>query len=233
LQASLVGNVCPVLVVLWAAVAFMLAVGCANVANLLLAHAAGHEREFALRRSLGATNGRIVRQLLTESVTLAGLGGVLGLAIAAWAVPALASRLPASFPHLCELGVDARVLWFTFAVFMLTGMAFGLAPAIGSARRDLSRSLREGSAGAGRGAGHRRMGRLLVVGEVAAVLILLVGAGLVRRNSRQKLVVEAVRFDLSEDCGTGMFMVRILAGLNPLQRARTCCGPSSLRRPTG
>lgn len=182
LQSSLVGNVRPMLIVLWAAVVFMLAVGCANVANLLLAHAAGREREFALRRSLGATNWRIVRQLLTESITLAGVGGALGLAIGAWAVPAMASRLPLSFPHLREIGLDARVLWFTFAVSLLTGVAFGLAPALGSARRDLSRSLREGSAGTGRGMGHRRMGRVLVVGEVAVVLILLVGAGLVLRS---------------------------------------------------
>jgi len=182
LQSSLVGNVGPILVVLWAAVAFMLAVGCANVANLQLAHAAGRQREFALRRSLGATNGRIVRQLLTESVVLAGIGGVLGLAIGAWAVPAMAAQLPSAFPRLRDVGLDARVLWFTFAISMLTGVLFGLAPAVGSARRDLARSLREGSAGAGRGVSHRRMGRVLVTGEVAAVLILLVGAGLVLRS---------------------------------------------------
>lgn len=182
LQETLVGNVRPALLVLWAAVAFMLAVGCANVANLLLAHAAGRQREFALRRSLGATNARLVRQLLTESVTLAGLGGALGLAMAAWAVPAMALRLPVTFPHIRDVGLDARVLWFTFGISLLTGVVFGLLPAIGSARRSLSQSLREGSAGAGSGMAHRRLGRVLVVGEVAVVLVLLIGAGLVLRS---------------------------------------------------
>ncbi|HEV3198179.1 MAG TPA: ABC transporter permease [Bryobacteraceae bacterium] len=182
LQETFVGNVKPMLLVLWAAVAFMLAVGCANVANLLLAHAAGRQREFAMRRSLGATNTRLIRQLLTESVTLAGVGGAIGLAMAAWAVPAMASRLPANFPHIRDVGLDARVLWFTFGISMLTGVVFGLLPAMGSVRRSLSQSLREGSAAAGSGMAHRRLGRVLVVGEVAVVLVLLIGAGLVLRS---------------------------------------------------
>jgi putative ABC transport system permease protein len=127
LQNTLVGNVKPVLVVLWAAVGFMLAVGCANVANLLLSQAAGRQREFALRRSLGATNARLIRQLLTESLTLAVLGGGIGLTLTAWAVPMMASRLPASFPHIRDLEVDARALWFTFVVSILTGVLFGCA----------------------------------------------------------------------------------------------------------
>jgi putative ABC transport system permease protein len=107
LQESLVGNVRGLLVVLWAAVAFMLAVGCANVANLLLNHAAGRQREFAVRRSLGATNGRLIRQLLTESMLLAGLGGAAGLAIALWATPFMAAQLPRSFTDLHEVSLDA------------------------------------------------------------------------------------------------------------------------------
>ncbi|MBZ5618673.1 MAG: ABC transporter permease [Acidobacteriia bacterium] len=182
LQESLVGNVRPMFVVLWAAVAFMLAVGCANVANLLLAHAAGRQREFALRRSLGATSGRLVRQLLTESVMLAGVGGALGLVLAAWAVPAMASQLPASFPHVRDVSMDARVLWFTVGISILTGVLFGLAPALGSARRNLAQSLREGTAGAGRGLSHRHLGHVLVTAEVATVLVLLIGAGLVFRS---------------------------------------------------
>ena len=182
LQATMVGNVGPTLIVLWAAVAFMLAVGCANVANLQLAHVTSRQREFALRRSLGATNARLVRQLLTESTVLAGIGGALGLAMSAWAVPAMAAQLPKAFPRLREVGLDARVLWFTLGISLLTGVMFGLAPAVGSARRDLARVLREGSAGAGHGVAHRRLGRMLVAGEVAAVLVLLVGAGLVLRS---------------------------------------------------
>src|SRR5258708_11650815 len=181
LQESIVGNVRQLLLILWVAVAFMLAVGCANVANLLLTHAAGRQREFALRRSLGATNSRLVRQLLTESVTLAILGGGLGLAMAAWAIPFIVAHLPDSFPRLRDIGIDPRVMWFTLAISMLTGVLFRLAPAIRSTRRDPAQALRGGARGARRGA-NRQLGRLLVVGEVAAVLVLLVGAGLVLRS---------------------------------------------------
>ena len=181
LQDSLVGNVRDMLIVLWAAVAFMLAVGCANVANLLLTRAAARRREFALRRSLGATNGRLIRQLLTESLVLALSGGVAGLALAALAVPAMASQLPASFPRVRDIAVDGQVLWFTFAISVLTGVLFGLAPALSSARRNLAQALREGGDRGGTGA-HPSIGRLLVVAEIAAVLVLMVGAGLVLRS---------------------------------------------------
>ncbi len=181
LQDSLVGNVRDMLIVLWAAVAFMLAVGCANVANLLLTRAAARHREFALRRSLGATNARLIRQLLTESLVLALAGGVAGLALAALAVPAMASQLPASFPRVRDIAVDGQVLWFTFAISVLTGVLFGLAPALSSARRNLAQALREGGDRGGTGA-HQRIGRLLVVAEIAAVLVLMVGAGLVLRS---------------------------------------------------
>lgn len=182
LQDSLVGNVRDMLIVLWAAVAFMLAVGCANVANLLLTRAAGRQREFALRRSLGATGGRIVRQLLTESLVLALAGGAAGLALAAFALPAMAAQLPASFPHIRDIALDGQVLWFTFAISVLTGVLFGLAPAASSARRNLAQALREDGAHGGRGMAQQRAGRLLVVGEIAAVLVLMVGAGLVLRS---------------------------------------------------
>jgi putative ABC transport system permease protein len=181
LQESLVGNVRPMLLALWAAVAFMLAVGCANVANLLLTHAAGRQREFALRRSLGATAGRLIRQLLTESVLLAGFGGVLGFLLQAWATPAIVAHLPQNFLQVGTLGFDPRMLWFTAAISMLTGVLFGLAPAAGSARGELGQALRAGERGGG-SSGQRRLGRLLVIGEVAAVLVLLIGAGLVLRS---------------------------------------------------
>ncbi|HWD00437.1 MAG TPA: ABC transporter permease [Candidatus Sulfopaludibacter sp.] len=182
LQQSLVGNVRDMLIVLWAAVAFMLAVGCANVANLMLAHAAGRQREFAVRRSLGASDGRLVRQLLTESLVLALAGGICGLAVAALAVPAMAAQLPAGFPRIREIGMDGEVLWFTFGMSLLTGVLFGLAPAAGSARRDLAQAIREGGNRGGSGVAHKRAGRLLVVAEIAAVLVLMVGAGLVLRS---------------------------------------------------
>jgi putative ABC transport system permease protein len=182
LQQSLVGNVRDMLIVLWAAVAFMLAVGCANVANLLLTHASGRQREFAVRRSLGATDGRLVRQLLTESLVLALAGGALGLALAALAVPAMASQLPAGFPRIRDIALDGQVLWFTFGISLLTGLLFGLAPAAGSARRNLGQAIREGGDRGGRGAAQKRAGRMLVIAEIAAVLVLVVGAGLVLRS---------------------------------------------------
>ena len=181
LQESLVGNVRPMLLSLWAAVAFMLAVGCSNVANLLLTHAAGRQREFALRRSLGATSGRLIRQLLTESILLAGFGGMLGFLLQAWATPVIVAHLPNNFLQVGALGFDPRVLWFTAAISMLTGVLFGLAPAAGSTRGELAQALRAGERGGG-SSSQRRLGRMLVIGEVAAVLVLLIGAGLVLRS---------------------------------------------------
>lgn len=182
LSETLVGNVRVLLLVLWAAVVFMLAVACANVANLLLTHAAGRQREFAVRRSLGASNGRLIRQLLTESVLLAAAGGAGGLAIAFWVMPFVAARLPNSFPHLHEVSLDSSVLVFTLGVSLLTGVLFGLAPAFGSARTNLALAVREGGERGGRGLAHRRLGRALVIGEITVVLVLLVGAGLVLRS---------------------------------------------------
>jgi putative ABC transport system permease protein len=181
LQRSLVGNVRDMLIVLWAAVAFMLAVGCANVANLMLTHAAGRQREFAIRRSLGAGDMRLVRQLLTESLVLALAGGICGLALASIALPAIASQLPAGFPKVREIGMDGQVLWFTFAVSMLTGLLFGLAPAARTARGSLAQAIRAGGDRGG-SATHKRAGRALVIAEIAAVLVLMVGAGLVLRS---------------------------------------------------
>jgi putative ABC transport system permease protein len=182
LQETMVGNVRGLLLVLWAAVGFMLAVACANVANLLLTHAAGRCREFAVRRSLGATNGRLVRQLLTESLLLSALGGAAGLAIALWAMPFMASQLPKGFPQLHETGLDSRVLGFTLAISLVTGVLFGLAPALGAARQNLSAAIREGGQRGGRSTSQRRLGRGLVAGELAVVMVLLVGAGLVLRS---------------------------------------------------
>src|SRR5581483_3570023 len=166
----------------WAAVGLMLAVACANVANLFLTDAAARQREFALRRSLGATSGRIVRQLLTESLLLAGIGGVAGLALALWAVPVTANRLPGSFPSLHPVHADSGVLLYTLGITLLTGVLFGLAPSLTSSRRDLASAIRAGDSRSGCGTAHRRFGRALVVGEVGLVLLLMVGAGLVLRS---------------------------------------------------
>jgi predicted permease len=182
LARDLMGDARTIVLVLWAAVAFLLAVGCANVANLLLTHAVARRREFALRLSLGAGGSRLIRQLLTESLALAAVGGILGLALAYWALPQTLALLPRNFPRVRELRLDSTVLWFTFGVSIVTGLLFGLAPALGLVRRDLAQSLREGGAGAGRGVSHRRLGRVLAAGEVALVLVLTIGAGLVLRS---------------------------------------------------
>ncbi len=181
LLESIVGNMRTTLLVLWAAVGFLLAVACANVANLLLTHAAGRQREFALRRSLGATGWRLARQLLTESVMLAALGGAAGLLLAVWAVPVMSANLPKSFPHVHDITMDTRVLLFTLAASLVTGTLFGLAPVLGAMRRDLAGTLRDSERGGQTGA-QKRLGRVLAAGEVAAVLVLLTGAGLAMRS---------------------------------------------------
>ena len=181
LQESMVGSVRSMLLVLWAAVMFMLAVGCANVANLLLTHAVARQREWALRRSLGASNWRLTRQLLTESVVLSFLGSAVGLVIAIWAVPLAAGHLPKNFPSIRDVALDSQVLWFTLGVSVLTGLLFGLAPVATFTRGDLAQAMREDSRSS-RTRGSGSVGKLLVVGEVAVVLVLLVGAGLVLRS---------------------------------------------------
>jgi putative ABC transport system permease protein len=147
----------------------------------MLTHAAGRQREFAVRRSLGAGDMRLVRQLLTESLVLALAGGICGLALASIALPAIASQLPAGFPKVREIGMDGQVLWFTFAVSMLTGLLFGLAPAARTARGSLAQAIRAGGDRGG-SATHNVAGRALVIAEIAAVLVLMVGAGLVLRS---------------------------------------------------
>ena len=182
LHKEIVGNVRPALLVLLASVAFVLLIACANVANLLLARAATRGREMALRTALGATRGRIVRQVLTESLLLSATGGVVGLLVALWALPLLVSVNPGNIPRVAEVSLDWRLFSFAVGVSVLTGVLFGMAPASKVARLNLNESLKEGGRGSSGGPGRNRVRSLLVVSEVALSLVLLVGAGLLIRS---------------------------------------------------
>jgi len=175
---SLVGDIKPVLLMVVGAVAFLLLIACANAANLLLARAAGRQREMAIRVSIGAGRSRVLRQLLTESVILSLAGGALGLLIAVWGTKLFANLPMVHIPRLKMVQVDLRVLGFTLGVSLLTGLLFGLAPAFHSLRFDLFRSLKEGGRNATEGTGHARLRNLLVVFEVSLSVVLLIGASL-------------------------------------------------------
>jgi len=155
---------------------------CANVANLCLARSAAREREFAVRAALGASRARVVRQLLTESLLLSLAGGALGVLLAFWGMRPLLAAIPGNVPRSENIGVNAQVLWFAFAVSLAVGIVFGLAPALKSYKPDVQASLKETGRGAA-GAGHRTQSTLLVV-QTALTLVLLVGAGLLLRTIR-------------------------------------------------
>ena len=182
LQENMVGGARPTLLLLLGAVGLVLLVACVNVANLFLARAASRERELAIRAALGAGRGRVVRQLLTESILLGAMGGAAGLALAYWTVRVLVTRLPAGTPRIEEISIDGAVLAFTAVLALLTGIAFGLAPAIRASRPDLRSALGEGMRAAGGSVGRRRFSESLVVGQVALAVVLVVGAGLLIRS---------------------------------------------------
>ncbi len=180
MKEDMVGNVQPFLLVLLAAVGFLLFIACANVANLLLARSMGRSHEFAIRAALGASQMRVIRQLLTESILLSSLGGGLGLLIAFWGTKAVLGTLPGTLPRANEVSLDSRVLLFTLALSLFSGILFGLAPALKSSRIDLQETLKESGRGSS-GVRHRLQGIFVAV-EVALALVLLIGAGLMVRS---------------------------------------------------
>ena len=170
---------------------FVLLICCANVANLQFARMARRGREIAIRAAIGAGRMRVIRQLLTESLLLAGLGAVVGLQISGWALHIIKAAVPGEMrqymPGWAEIGLDSRALWFAMAVALLSGVLAGLAPALRSARFDLAESLKEGGGGAPAGRGKQRIRNLLVTAEIALATVLLLGAGLMVRSFRTSI----------------------------------------------
>jgi putative ABC transport system permease protein len=187
MREAMVGDARAELLILEGAVMFVLLIACANVANLLLARAAARQREFSIRAAIGASRSRMLRQLLTESVLLAGVGGVLGFALGAWGVRALLTLVPGDIPRLTSDGaieappLDWTVAAFTAGVALLTGILFGLFPALHTSNPDLASTLKEGGR-AGTGRRHNRVRAALVISEVALSLVLLIGAALLIRT---------------------------------------------------
>jgi len=180
LKERMIGDIGPILWMLLGAVGFVLLIACVNVSNLLLARSTSRSREFAIRTALGAGRWRLLRQSLTESMLLALAGGGLGLVLAGWGTQAAIAVLPTTLPRAAEVGLDARVLIFTVAISLLTGILSGLAPALKTSQWRLSETLKEGGRGASSGRG--RAHGVLVAVEMALAVVLLIGAGLMIRS---------------------------------------------------
>jgi predicted permease len=243
------------LLVLLGAVGLVLLIACVNVANLLLARATGRKREIAIRAAVGAERGRIVRQLLTESVILSLTGGVLGLAAGYAGIRALLSIIPGSIPRIgtggSNVGLDWRVLGFTMGLSILTGIVFGLVPALESSRADLSSTLKEGSHRGSTGLQHNQTRSLLVSSEMALAVVLLIGAGLLIRSFlaiRQvnpgfdahgvltmRMSLTGPRFanpaSVAQVIHEGLRRIRALPGVEAA--ATTCCVPLEDRSQVG
>jgi putative ABC transport system permease protein len=191
LHDHLVGDSRTMLWLLLGAVMFVLLIACANVANLLLASAASRSKEMAIRTALGASRWRVIRQLLTESATLALAGGLLGLFLSNYGVAAITKLLPQTFPRLNEIGMDWRVFGFTLGVSLLTGFTFGFAPALHISRADVQEAMKENARGTAGSARHTRLRHALIVAEVALSVVLLAGAGLLFRSFMRLQAVDA------------------------------------------
>ena len=199
-----VGDIRPALMMLMASVGLVLLIACTNVANLLLVRASAREREIGIRSALGAGRGRLVRQMLTESIVLSLVGAVVGVALARVGVSVLATMAAPSFPRLAETQIDLAALAFTIVVALATGILFGLVPAFQSARGATQDVLKEGSPASTAGRGRLRLRRVLVAAEVALSLLLLVGAGLLIKSFMRLQGVDA-GFD-----PTGVLTMRIV-----------------------
>ncbi|HEU4769339.1 MAG TPA: ABC transporter permease, partial [Pyrinomonadaceae bacterium] len=190
LHDQVVGEVRPALLLLFGAVALVLLIACANIINLLLVRSAARRKEIAVRAALGAGRLRLLRQLLTESITLSILGGAAGVVLGSWGVKALLALNPVPIPSYNKIGIDLTVLGFTLAASVITGIVFGLAPAWQALRVDLNSALKEGGRGAIAEAGQRRLSSLLVIAEMAMAMVLLIGAGLLLRSFARLLEVK-------------------------------------------
>ncbi len=182
LREQVVGRVRPTLIVLVGAVCCVLLIACTNVANLLLVRAAARRKEFAIRTALGSSRRRLIRQLLTESLLLSLIGGMCGLFLAGWGVEAIIGISASSIPRADEIGINGTVLCFTLILSIVTGLLFGILPAIRSSNRNFGEALKEGGKGSAGGVLNHRLLRLMVVAEVSLALVLLVAAGLLVRS---------------------------------------------------
>ena len=180
-REQLVGSLQRALFILFGAVAFVLLIACANVANLMMARASARHKEIAIRTALGISRSRLIRQLLTESTVLSLGGGLLGILLAYWAIDAVVAMAPAAFPGYVKIGLNLTVLAFTFGIAVITGIVFGILPALRASRTDPQEALKEGGKGSP-AHGRQRVRNFLVVAEAATALILLVGAGILMRS---------------------------------------------------
>ncbi|MDT5270150.1 MAG: hypothetical protein QOH49_2336 [Acidobacteriota bacterium] len=178
LSEQLLGGIRLTLLFVWATVGLVLLIVCANLASLLMARTAARERELAIRTALGASRWRLIRQLLTETVVLSVIGGLLGLLLAVWGVGFLTRLSPADLPSIDTVRLDARWLLFTFILSLLSGLFFGLIPALQASKQNLASTLKEGGRGTSGSAHQRRLRGLVIISEMALALVLLVGAGL-------------------------------------------------------